>query len=894
MNRTALITTEKKHENPILVVDKKGVIGQELANKLKDEALVIFVSKKSIGQSENIVHIPFIKKFPTIPDNTYSHIFLIDEDFEIGKDVLQAFIKKAKNDNSLLIVCLSIYLAKESFINGIISSYDKAKIVLLGDIFQKDQIYNSSTQINKFIIKAKTEGKIEISGDGTAETYPVFFDDVISGILEIVFGDEEKNKIFNIFPKHKITLLMLSRMFLKADPNLKIGFITEAKVNTSNFVPLTQGKYILGENYALEERIKKIDFSNLTIDPVKDKKNNFNYEEKKNGFSFSIIFVFLIFLIFLPLFSTLIFSFLGVNSLYLIKNSLEKKEVSYSKQIPVFALQSFNIANQSVNILYEEAKIIGQQARVEELRKKINLGIDLSNALISATDAFDKLKTVFLGTSKNPNADFNSSLIDFKSALYTYNKEKETGFIPKSVADKLSDAIKISFATIDFWPDIFGFNGQKTYLVLFQNNMELRPGGGFIGSYAVLTLNKGKVLSFKIYDVYDADGQLKAHVEPPFAIRRYLPSAHWYLRDSNFNVDFSKGAIASVIFLNSEMHQSVDGVIGVDLSFIKSLLTVIGKVEVNDYKQTVDSDNFFQVIQSHVQNDFFPGSTQKKDFLKSFYTSLQLKIANNKNISYFNLLKIFSNSIYEKHILFAFNNQNQQTSFAVNGLSSALIDERATDDTNINDFIGISEANLGVDKVNYYMTRSLSQSVSIKDDGSILENLTLAIKNTAKASAWTGGHYKNYLRIILPLETSIKKISIDGKEQKIIPAVTDPVVYEKKNFTPLPGLEVEKANQGGKTVYGFLVNLSPQDLRTIQIEYELRQKLNQAKSDFTYSLKIFKQPGIDFFPYDLSLNFPANLMVVKSSEEIKNNTQKSILSTQITRDREVRINLAPK
>jgi coenzyme F420-reducing hydrogenase beta subunit len=41
------------------------------------------------------------------------------------------------------------------------------------------------------------------------------------------------------------------------------------------------------------------------------------------------------------------------------------------------------------------------------------------------------------------------------------------------------------------------------------------------------------------------------------------------MRDSNFNVDFSKGAVASAVFLNTEMQQTVDGVIGVDLSFVQ-------------------------------------------------------------------------------------------------------------------------------------------------------------------------------------------------------------------------------------------------------------------------------------------------------------------------------------
>ena len=222
------------------------------------------------------------------------------------------------------------------------------------------------------------------------------------------------------------------------------------------------------------------------------------------------------------------------------------------------------------------------------------------------------------GNSKNPTGDFSEATLAIKNSLYLYNKDKQLEMFPQALTQKMDSLVQMVSSTIDFWPDMFGFNGSKTYLVLFQNNMELRPGGGFIGSYAILNLSKGKIGSFKIYDVYDADGQLKGHVEPPYPIRRYLPSIHWYLRDSNFNVDFSKGAVASAVFLNSEMQQAVDGVIGVDLSFVKNLLSVVGPVEVADYNQTVNADNFFQVAKAHAEDNFFPGSTQKKDFLIFF------------------------------------------------------------------------------------------------------------------------------------------------------------------------------------------------------------------------------------------------------------------------------------
>jgi hypothetical protein len=36
------------------------------------------------------------------------------------------------------------------------------------------------------------------------------------------------------------------------------------------------------------------------------------------------------------------------------------------------------------------------------------------------------------------------------------------------------------------------------------------------------------------------------------------------------------------------------------------------------------------------------------------------------------------------------------------------------------------------------------------------------------------------------------------QEQKIIPAITDPTIYEKKGFVPPSGLEVQKDQQSGK------------------------------------------------------------------------------------------------
>ena len=140
MNHPALVTTENKQEYPILIVDKNGQIGEELANTLKNESLVVFVSKKQPHSTENIIHIPFFKRFPTIPDNNYSYIFLIDENMEVAKESIQAFIKKAKNDSCPLILGINLEFYSDSFLESFIRSYNKAKVVVFGDIFKKEQI----------------------------------------------------------------------------------------------------------------------------------------------------------------------------------------------------------------------------------------------------------------------------------------------------------------------------------------------------------------------------------------------------------------------------------------------------------------------------------------------------------------------------------------------------------------------------------------------------------------------------------------------------------------------------------------------------------------------------------------------------------------------------------
>ncbi len=67
-------------------------------------------------------------------------------------------------------------------------------------------------------------------------------------------------------------------------------------------------------------------------------------------------------------------------------------------------------------------------------------------------------------------------------------------------------------------PSLLGMNGPRTYLMLAQNNDELRPTGGFISGAGHARFDKGQVAEVKLGDSYAVDNFEQPHPEPPIRI----------------------------------------------------------------------------------------------------------------------------------------------------------------------------------------------------------------------------------------------------------------------------------------------------------------------------------------------------------------------------------------
>ncbi|MBI4067600.1 DUF4012 domain-containing protein [Candidatus Gottesmanbacteria bacterium] len=380
---------------------------------------------------------------------------------------------------------------------------------------------------------------------------------------------------------------------------------------------------------------------------------------------------------------------------------------------------------------------------------------------------------------------------------------------------------------------------EKAYklLVLFQNNTELRPTGGFIGSYGLVNIKEGRIASFKIYDVYGADGQLRAHVDPPLAIREYMSQPNWFLRDSNFDPDFSVSGQQAEWFLEKETGERVDGVIGVNLTLLREILRSLGPIYLPDYKENITADNLFIKATVYVQKGFFPGSSAKGDFLGSLANALYFSLGSLNFNQWYGLGGAIGAGLEEKNILLFFHDEELQAMVEERGWGGRMLDINCPIENCFADYIAINEANLGVNKANMYIVRKVEVVKNFAAGGGIDSIISINYRNDSPMEVFPAGTYKNYLRFFLPREAVVSSIKYDGREIERI----DRNDYGKD-----------------KTEVGVWVEIPPLASKQVVIEYTLPAITGNK---FSYQLFYQKQAGERDTETDLQFGFPTNWKV---------------------------------
>ncbi|MFH1863601.1 MAG: DUF4012 domain-containing protein [bacterium] len=411
------------------------------------------------------------------------------------------------------------------------------------------------------------------------------------------------------------------------------------------------------------------------------------------------------------------------------------------------------------------------------------------------------------------------------------NKLKSYGM--NDIEEK-KNLIKLAAVFADKLPATLGAEKKKIYLVLLQNNMELRPTGGFIGSFALVTLEAGKISDITIQDVYSADGQLKGYVKPPAPIANYLGNANWFLRDSNWDPDFPTSAQRAEWFLDKEIDVSVDGVISIDLEPIRDLMGVYGPISLADYGVTLDELNFYEKTQAEAERDFFPGSYRKSGFLTAIAKALTAEFAVPNKGNFLNISKMFFENIKQKHIQIFLHDRDVQRIVSDLGWDGSVSHPDCSGNC-FSDWFGLVEANFGVNKSNYYIKRNYSLQVSLQPDGLVKKILNVSYSNIANAAMGPSANYKTYTRLLLSPDAEIINLSlVNGKSEE-----------ELKYDTELVR---------GRKEIGTLMEIPPDGNRTLNMEWRDKSNLNFGEPG-QYQLLWRKQSGLGDEPFWIKYEF---------------------------------------
>lgn len=381
----------------------------------------------------------------------------------------------------------------------------------------------------------------------------------------------------------------------------------------------------------------------------------------------------------------------------------------------------------------------------------------------------------------------------------------------------------------------------RTYMILFQNNYELRPGGGFIGSFGILKMKDGKILDFSVHDTGNFDGRIPSTVSPPYPMKETLHIDSWKLRDSNYSPDFPTNAVqAEEFYTMGGGEERFDGVVGITTDVLVSFLSVTGPVDLSGFPGTFGGESAVWDLEYQVEKGYV-GQGIEKGERKSVMNILGWRILDRvKELGIqdqYRLFEILLADLHEKDIQLFFDDSD--VSEKINEARwGGIVDRTWKNDS----FLAV-DANLGSFKSDYFIKRSYEYTVDFSKEKPVA-NFSITYEHTAEKADWRVKEYQSFFRLFVPKGSWMTQSNGFS---------TPPVFGEEYN----------------RKYFGSIVHVPVGGKKTVSFEYILPETI---RPDF-YELKITKQPGIG--------NIPVSVVI------IKNNRTKVVQNFILNRDASV-------
>jgi len=425
-------------------------------------------------------------------------------------------------------------------------------------------------------------------------------------------------------------------------------------------------------------------------------------------------------------------------------------------------------------------------------------------------------------------------------------------------------------------------------LVLFQNPSEMRPSGGFLGSYADIKIKQGDVVNLDVRDVYDADGQLDLKTIPPIQLQAITKS--WGARDANWFFDFPSSAQKITHFLESskiykEQEITFDGVVAINANVVQDVIALTGPIELEEYELTIDKNNFLSEIQKEVESTRSRATGQPKQILKTITPIITKRLLELNDEQKRVLLASLGSRISDKDIQIYFKDPRIENFMISQGVGGEIM---PTPQNFNGDYLAVVNSNIAGGKTDIFMDQNIKLISTISQSGKIRNSLSITRAHNGDKEKFSLYRLpnQNYIRIFAL--SSSELLSVEGSSKKTI---TPQVNYKNSKYNA--DLDIEKiegsrvlaedfdtstSEESGKTVFGTWFNIGAGAEKTLEVDYERAGiAIGEGKQ---YQFVFEKQSGVPT-GLDVTIESPSGYKWRESNSSIfsyqTDNPQKRII-----------------
>lgn len=400
------------------------------------------------------------------------------------------------------------------------------------------------------------------------------------------------------------------------------------------------------------------------------------------------------------------------------------------------------------------------------------------------------------------------------------------------------------YATKDFLRNIIlmlkkpaGFH----FALLFQNPSEMRPSGGFVGSYADLFIQNGAIKNIDVRDIYDPDGQLDLKIVPPKPLQG--TTIKWGARDANWFFDFPTSAEKVLGFLQvskmySEKNQIFDGALALNTDVIVDILGITGPIALPAYDLELSKDNFLAEVQKEVETGTNKILKQPKKILQDFTPLLLGRLKNISEDENEKLMELVARHLDKKSVQIYFRDKTLEALVKKYGVAGEIFN---APDYFAGDYLAVVNANVAGGKSDVFVRQTISLKSQIDTDGLVHNELAVKRKHTGEGSkySWYKAPNQDYMKVYVP--KGAKLVSLTGNTSK--------TVYPRINYSHAgyaTDTDVSAGANGeefGRTFFDGWLTTKAGEEKQIVFSYDNPEKV-PLKNGSVYNFIFDRQSGV--------------------------------------------------